>query len=71
MEKRNAQFRVTFRVTVLTWKTEYYPLRNAPKNVIGVVLGCLGGGDNHTNRGVFRVRSGGVKRRVYWGFGRF
>ena len=71
MEKRNVSRGVTFGVTVLTWETGDCPLRIARKNVIGVVLECLRGGDNPTNRGVFRVRSGGVKWRVYWGFGRF
>lgn len=54
MEKRNVQFRCAFRYSLLTWKIRYCPLPIAPKNVFGVVLWCLGGGDNSTNWGVFR-----------------
>ena len=53
MEKRNAQRGDAFGDALLTWKTRDCPLRIARKNVIGVVLGCLGGGDNPTIRGGF------------------
>ena len=62
MEKRNVSRGVTFGVTVLTRKTKYCPLRIARKNVIGVVLGCLGGGDNPTNWGGFGVAAKRGKR---------
>ena len=62
MKKRNAQFRCAFRYSLLTWKTGYYTLRIARKNVIGVVLGCLRGGDNPTIWGGFGVAAKRGKR---------
>ena len=55
MEKRNVQLGVTFGVTVLTRKAWDWMLYNSPKTRIGVVFGCLGGGDNPVFSGVFCV----------------